>query len=406
MKVSRGLRLSVRVLATNRMRTALSILGLVVGVAAVMVMAAIGQGAEHRILAQVRALGTDLAIVSAAPAPRVAGRARQEDVFTILRPADADAILEWTNRAVRVAPAAVRSMTVHAGGLSTSTTITGITPDGLSMRGIDLRAGRHYDEFEDLQRRRVAILGSGVAHTLFGSADPVGRVIRIGAVPFDVIGVARARGADVGGGDQDHIVFIPLETALRRVFNISWVHHIYVQGRSIDELPALETDVRRALLERHRVRPGTREPFNIVNQATLLETEREARRTLRLLTAGTGALTLVLGAVGILAVMLMSVRERVREIGLRRALGARQHDIHLQFLLETALLAAAGGLLGVITGFLAAALLAWLGPWSLVLPWRAALLGLAAALSVGFLVGVVPARRAARLQPASALRST
>jgi putative ABC transport system permease protein len=404
MKVSRGLGLSVRVLATHRLRTSLGMAGLAVGVASVMVMAAIGRGARERVLQQVRALGSNLVVVSAAPAPRVAGRERQEPVYTILRPADAAAIVEASARSRRAAPATHRALPVQAGGTTTSTTVTGITPEGLRIRNVAIAAGRAYDEVEEHERRRVAVLGHGVAQTLFGTADPIGSEIRIGRVPFDVIGVARARGADAGGVDQDNVVFVPLETALRRVFNVAWIHSIYVQAEDARDLAGLEREVRALLLERHRVRPGARAPFLLMNQATLLETERATRRTLDALTLGIAALALAVGAAGVLAVMLMSVRERSREIGLRRALGAKQRDIRLQFVLETTLLATAGGAAGVLAGMVVAIAAAWLGPWNLVLSWRAAAAGLAACIGSGFLAGILPARRAARLEPAVALR--
>lgn len=403
-KLVRNLQLSLQLLNAHRLRTALSVSGLLVGVATVMVMVALAEGAERRVLERVRALGTDLLVVSAAPTPRLAGRQRQAPIQTTLRPADASAILEESALAVAAAPAVSRSLVAHSGGRNTTITLTGTTTDGLLMRNLRAQTGRMFDEDENRELRRVAILGRTVVRNLFGAVNPVGRSVRVGGVPFDVIGVARPRGTDPGGTDLDNVIVIPLETAMRRVLNIPYVHAVFVQARSSAQLDALEGEVREILLARHDVRSGA-VPFVIQNQAVLLRTERGATRALNQLTIGVALFALLVGGIGILAVMLLSVRERRREIGLRRALGARRRDIQLQFVLESALLAAAGGAAGVTVGLLAAGGAALVGPWELVLSWRAALLGLTCSAALGIGVGAIPAGRAARLEPITALRA-
>ena len=404
-RLMRSLALSARLLAAHRLRTALSVSGLLVGVAALMVMVAVGAGAERRVLDRVWALGTNVLVVSAAPAPRVAGRPRQVSTLTMLRPADAEAIVEGAALASAAAPMVNQSVVAHAEGRNTTVTLTGTTVAGLEIRAIGPEAGRLFDQFEDDERRRVAVLGRTVARNLFGQADPVGQEIRIGRVPFEVIGVMRPRGTDVGGTDLDNVILIPLETAMRRVLNIPYVHALLVQARSTADLEALEAEVREILLRRHSVRSGLPEPFVVQNQAVLLRTERGTARAMSRLTAGIAVLALVVGGLGIVALMLMSVRERVREIGVRRAVGAKRRDIQAQFLLEAALLATAGGTAGVVVGVLAAGVAALLGPWDLVISWRAAGLGIACSGVLGLIVGVVPAARAARLEPIEALRA-
>lgn len=404
-KVARGLLLSIELLLAHRVRTALSVSGLLLGVATVTVMTAVAAGAERRVVERVRALGTDLLIVNAAPAPIVAGRQRQVAVHTVLRPSDAAALVEESPLAVRAAPAVSRSLVAHWEGLNTTATVTGTTVDGLRIRNIGSVTGRVFDALEDRERRRVALLGPTVARNLFGDGDPVGSIIRVETMPFEVLGVMRSRGTDPGGTDLDNVIVIPLETAMRRLFNIPYVHSLFVQARSSSDLDALERDVREILDRRHPVRAGLPDPFVMQNQAVLLRTERGATLVMNRLAVGVAALALLVGGVGILAVMLLSVRERSREIGLRRAVGAKRKDIQLQFLLESAMLAAAGGLGGVMVGVAAAGAAATLGPWDLVLSWRAPLLGVACSALLGLGAGVVPAARAARLEPVEALRA-
>jgi putative ABC transport system permease protein len=265
--------------------------------------------------------------------------------------------------------------------------------------------GRAFTEDDDRWRERVAIVGPTVVRTLFEGAAPVGRVIRIGSVPFEVIGVTRARGVDPVGVDLDNLVVLPFHTASRRLFNIPFVDGLVIQARSSSDLAALEADVRRILASRHTPRSGMLEAFAVQNQAALLRTERAAARAMNRLIVGTALLAFLTGGVGILAVMSISVRERRGEIGLRRALGARRRDIQLQFLLESTMLAAGGALAGVVVGLVSAAGASVLGPWDLVVSWPAAVFSLACSTILGLVIGVIPAARAARLEPIATLRS-
>lgn len=404
-RLARSLLLSLQLLAAHPLRTALSVSGLLVGVAAIIVMVAVGEGAERRVLERLQAMGTNLVIVSAAPAPRMLGRPRQARIYTTLRVADAAAIAAESVLAVAAAPAVTTSIVARSDGLNTATTLTGTTTDGLRIRNIRATSGRLFDDDDNREQRRVALLGPLVARHLFGGADPIGRAIRIGSVPFEVIGVTRPQGTDPGGVDHDDRIVIPLMTAMRRVLNISYVHTLLVQSRTSADLDRLERDVRDILHRRLDVRSGTAEPFVIQNQAVLLRTERGAARALNRLVMGAIVLSLAVGSVGIVAVMLISVRERTSEIGLRRALGAKRRDIRLQFILESAILAAGGGAAGAAAGGVAALVGAVFGPWELVVSWRVALLGFAGSALLGLAVGTIPAARAARLEPVAALRA-
>ena len=404
-KFGRGVLLSLQLLAAHRLRTALSVSGLLIGGAAVMVMAAAGEGAEQDVLARLQAMGTNLLVVSAAPAPLVAGRPRQANVNTTLTAADAAAIAGQSGFAMAVAPAVRRAAVLRWEDRNVATTLTGTTAEGLRIRNIEPGSGRLFDDTDDRGRRRVIVLGPAVARSLFAGADPVGRQIRIGNSEFEVIGVARPRGIDPVGADLDDVAMIPFDTAARRVFNIAYVHAIFVQAASSAGLPDLESEVRGILRARHPARSGAAEPFMIQNQAALLLTERGAAQALNQLVLAVAGIALLLGGIGVITVMQMSVRERTREIGLRRAVGATRGDIRLQFLVESAILAIAGGVAGVMIGIAAAGAAALFGPWNLVLSWPAAALGVACSAAVGLAAGIIPAARAARLEPIEALRA-
>jgi putative ABC transport system permease protein len=402
---ARGLVLSLQLLAAHRLRTVLSVSGLLIGVAAVMVMAAIGRGAEQQLRARLQAMGTDLLVISAAPAPRVAGRPRQVNVQTDLSADDAVTLLEEIPAAAASAPAVNRSAVLRWEGLNRATGLSGTTAEGLRIRNIRARAGRLFDDTDDREQQRVAVLGPSVARSLFAGVDPVGRITRIGALEFEVIGVAAPRGLDPLGNDLDDFVAIPFQTAARRVHKLNYVDQIYVQARSSDALDELERDVRGVLSAHLADRTGVTDAYTIQNQAMLLRAERAATGALNQLVPVVSGIALMLGAIGILTVMLMSVRERTREVGLRRALGASRRNIRTQFVLESGMLGIAGGAAGALVGAAASAIASYFGGWPLVIAWDAAAIGAMCSFALGLIIGIVPAARAARLEPIAALRT-
>jgi len=264
---------------------------------------------------------------------------------------------------------------------------------------------RSFEADEDRARRRVAVIGPTVAKNIFGASDPVGEQIRIGRVPFEIIGVTRPRGIDANGIDQDDMVLVPLETSMRRLLNVPYIQTIYVQARGSQWLDLVEREVRTLLRARQRLNDGRPDTFTIQNQMTLLKTERDTARSMTLLIGSVAGIALLVGGVGILAVMLISVRERTREIGLRRAVGARPHDIRMQFLVEAALLAGFGGILGVMAGIGATYAAAVLGFWETLISWPAATIAFSFSITVGIIFGIYPALRASRLEPIQALKS-
>ena len=404
MKRSKNIALSYEILAAHKLRTLLSMLGVVVGVGAVVLMVAAGKGAERRILDRIRDMGTDLLVVSAGQTRIVAGRQRQMATVTTLVPDDARAVVADCPDVRLAAPSISKKLSVKRESENADVNVIGMTPDGFLIRNIEIASGRSFDVEENRGRRRVAILGPTVVQNLFGRDDPVGRVIRIGRVPFEVIGTTSPKGVDANGADQDDLIIVPLATAMRRLVNVTYVDRIYVQAVNTAALQRAETQVRRVLRQRHRLR-GKADDFTIQNQATLLDSERETSRSMTLLVGGAAAISLLVGGVGILAVMLISVRERTGEIGLRRAVGALKRDIRGQFLMEAAILSCSGGVLGVLSGVAGALILSRLGYWETVISWLAAGVAFLFSASLGILFGIYPALRAAGLEPIDALRA-
>jgi len=397
--------LSCQILAAHPLRTLLSIAGVVVGVAAVILMVAVGQGAEQRILDRIGRMGSNLITINAAPARLMIGRSRTVATVTTLTARDARALSEDCPHVVAAVPAVSKSLVVHWEGRNTTTTVVGMTADGFRVRSVPLASGRPFDADDDRLRKRVAVVGQTVRRNVFGTANPVGQDIRIGRVIFEVVGAARLRGTDATGMDQDDVVFVPLETAMRRLLNVPYIQTIYVEAESRRWMDRVERDVRGLLRERQRLTAGRPDTFTIQNQQTLIRAERETARAMTLLIASVAGIALLVGGVGIMAVMLMAVRERTREIGLRRALGARPRDIRVQFLVEAALLSGGGGVLGFGIGIGAAVAAARLGGWNASVSWTAAGLAIACSVTVGVVFGLYPALRASRLEPIRALKS-
>jgi len=404
MKLSRNIILSVEILTAHRLRTLLSVLGIVVGVGAVILMVSAGRGAQEQILDRIRDMGTNLLIVSAGKTSIIAGRQRQMDTVRTLRVWDAQAIARECPSVVLTTPAVSKKLTLRWEDQNSVTNVVGMQAEGLEVRSFSISAGRAFDADEARAVQPVAIVGPTAAANLFGIADPVGQRIRVNRVPFDVIGVTAPKGTDVNGLDQDDLVIVPLKTAMRRLLNLDYVHTVYAQAVSSARMGQAEREIAQVLRRRHRLR-GRPDDFTIQNQAALLAAERETTGSMTALIVSVAGVSVLVGNVGVLAVMLMSVRERTREIGLRRALGALRRDIRNQFLFESALLAGAGGLAGVIAGVAAALIASGLHVRPMVVSWPAAALAFGTSLAVGVFFGLYPAIRAARLEPIEALRA-
>jgi len=404
MKLVKGSRIALKTLFSHKLRTGLATLGIVIGVCSVIVMVAIGDGAQRQVLSKIQAMGTDLVVVTAGQVRIVAGRPRQTGNVTSLTLKDAKAIAEEARAIRNLAPAQSRKMLVKHDLLATTTSITATTEAVVPVRALAIAQGRFFTEEEERARQRVAVIGRTVAQNLFAGGRAVGEEIRIGKVAFQVIGVLAEKGSDLAGGDQDDVIYIPLATGLRRLFNLTYINNIFVQAADGERIEAARAEIREILRERHRLRDKA-DDFTIESQAELLAAERETSQAFTNLLGAVAGISLLVGGVGILAVMLISIKERTREIGLRRAVGASRKEILLQFLVESCILSVSGGLVGIALGVILALASTWFTGWPLALPLAATLISFASAAFTGVLFGVYPAVKAAGLDPIAALKA-
>ncbi|HSA89001.1 MAG TPA: ABC transporter permease [Burkholderiales bacterium] len=402
------LRIALRALAVNKLRSALTMLGIVIGVAAVIVMIAVGAGAQARVEDQIRALGSNLLLVM--PGSTTAGGVRLGfGSASTLTEDDVAAINREIPEAL-AAPALRGAAQVIWGNTNWSTQIYGTTPDYLEVRQWPLAAGRIFEPAEMAAAAKVCLIGATVARQLFGDADPLDQSIRIKRVPFTVIGVLDVKGQSLMGTDQDDLVLVPIKTARSRVLGTAsaarnrTVGTIWVKAAEGVDTKELEGEVRSLLRQRHRIQPGADDDFSLRNLAEVMAAQEASSRVLALLLAAVASVSLLVGGIGIMNIMLVSVTERTREIGLRMAVGARTRDILGQFLVEAVTLSLIGGLAGVALGIGASVLIAELAGWRIVLSAEAVGLAVAFALAIGVFFGFYPARKAARLNPVEALR--
>ena len=401
-----GLLAALRALGAHKVRTGLTLLGIVIGTSAVVAMVAIGQGTRAVVLRKVESMGTNLLLVNAGQVKLYAGRPRQPGAVVItLTEKDAEAIADLGSPVAAVAPAQSKKLQVKYADSITTTSIVGTTPSYQVVRSFYPAMGEFFDDSQARSSARVAVLGQTVVQNLFGGGSPVGETIRINRVPFEVIGVMETKGLDISGQDQDDQIFVPLRTALRRVFNLTYLGTVYISVSASREMEPAALGIRELLRERHRLKSDAADDFTIQSQTAILDAQEAVSGTFTLLLSSIGGISLLVGGIGILAIMLIAVRERTREIGIRRALGARCKDILLQFLIETVLLSVAGAVAGVILGLVAAEMTSLITGWPMLIPWAMSATAIAFSVLLGLAFGVYPARRAAALDPVLALRS-
>jgi putative ABC transport system permease protein len=402
------LRVALRALAINKLRSALTMLGIVIGVGAVIVMIAVGAGAQKRVEEQIRALGSNLLLVM--PGATTAGGVRMGFGSSSTLTEDDVAAINREIPDALAAPALRGSAQVIWGNANWSTQVFGITAEYLEVRQWPLAAGRVFESAETVSAAKVCLIGSTVARQLFADADPVGETIRIKRVPFTVIGVLETKGQSLMGTDQDDVILMPISTARTRVIGSASaakqrsIGTIWVKAADGVDAASVESQVRALLRQRHRLQPGADDDFSMRNLAEVMAAQEASSRVLALLLAAVASVSLLVGGIGIMNIMLVSVTERTREIGLRMAVGARTRDILGQFLVEAVTLSLIGGLIGVALGVGAAMAIAAFAGWRIAISTEAIVLAVAFAFVIGVFFGFYPARNAARLNPVDALR--
>ncbi|MBI3041306.1 MAG: ABC transporter permease [Betaproteobacteria bacterium] len=403
-----SIRIALRALRVNKLRSSLTMLGIIIGVAAVITMIAVGAGAQARVEEQIKALGSNLIMLL--PGSVTAGGVRMgAGSRNTLTESDAYAIGREIADVPASAPHLRGAGQVVAGNNNWSTVFYGVTPDYFEARNWVIASGKGFDPADLTGAAKVALLGETVARNLFGDADPIGQVIRIRKVPFTVIGVLQRKGQSLMGQDQDDVILMPISTARNRVLggNIArqrTVGVIFVKVREGADMKEVEGEIRSLLRQRHRLQPGADDDFTLRNLSEVLAAREESSRIMTLLLAAVASVSLLVGGIGIMNIMLVSVTERTREIGLRMAVGARGRDILAQFLVEAVTLALIGGLFGIMLGVGGSYLIAHLAEWRVELRPDSVLLAVGFAASIGVFFGFYPARKASRLLPIEALR--
>ena len=408
MKFWMAVEIALTALRANRLRSALTMLGIVIGVAAVIAMVAVGSGATERIQQQIEAIGSNLILVI--PGSITSNGVRLGSGATVtLSEDDARAIASECPAVAAVAPTVRGGAQVTYGNNNWATSIVGTTPDYLTIRDQTVVRGNPFSADDGSSGTKVALLGGTVSQNLFGSADPTGQTIRIKNVPFTVDGVLSAKGQSPTGQDQDDVILIPISTAKRQVVgasqaNAGSIGAIMVQAVDAHSMDQAQSEIEALVRQRHRIQPGQDDDFTVRNLSDVFSAQESSARVMSILLGAIASVSLVVGGIGIMNIMLVSVTERTREIGLRIAIGARTRDLLAQFLVEAVTLSILGGIAGILVGVTASALISHFAGWNtLVSPTAIALAFVFSAL-VGVFFGYYPARKAALLDPIEALR--
>ena len=392
-----------KTLVANKIRTCLSMLGILIGVAAVVATLAIGNGAQKAIEKQLASLGSNL-IVLRPGSVRVGGVAQESGTTTRLTFEDAEAIKEQIGTVKEISPNVSGQGQITYLNKNWNSRIIGVLPAYARVRAAEPIAGRFFSQDENSQRLRVALIGITVMRELFGEANPIGEMIKINKVNFQIIGILPQKGAN-GFQDQDDVIVIPISTAMRRLLGKTYVDSIDIEARDSESVDEMQDEILNLMYSRKRVPMSQRrDAFQIRNMADIQATLSESNKTMSILLSSIAAISLLVGGIGIMNIMLVSVTERTKEIGLRKAIGARRRDILMQFLAESVVVSVVGGLAGIILGASGAKILSLVAGWDSLISIQSIILAFSFSVFIGLLFGIYPARKAARLAPIDALR--
>ncbi len=398
-----SVKMAIDGMITNKMRTFLTLLGIIIGVGAVIAMISLGMGVKAQIKENISSLGSNLLIIS--PGGRTSSGARLASGTGVrLTYDDAKAIEKNVSGIEYVAPSVSSSYQLVVGNQNWTTNVEGTTPNVIDIRSFKVEDGRMFTDKDMDSRARVAVIGQTIVDNLFPDGDPLGKIVRINKAPFKVIGVLGVKGQSANGQDQDDVVYIPLTTAQQRMMGITYVNRITVQAENEDVINDAQADIETLLRNRHKVKDGGDDDFTVRNLAALMDTMMETANTITLLLGNIAAISLLVGGIGIMNIMLVSVTERTREIGIRKALGATYNNILLQFLIEAMVIGVVGGILGTVLGVGASYALSYFSGWKTVVSVAAIIVAVIFSIGIGLFFGIYPARKAALLDPIDALR--
>ncbi|HCK94702.1 MAG TPA: multidrug ABC transporter substrate-binding protein [Veillonella dispar] len=388
-------------LIANKMRSILTMLGIIIGVAAVIALVSIGNGVKQDIQNSISSLGSNLLMVMPG-APRTPGVRPSAGSMKSLKVSDYEAISKLDG--VKAAsPMTNGSYVVIYQNKNWTTSVSGVSYNYLDVNNWSMKSGRFLSEKNVQNRERVAVVGKTVVKNLFGDEDPVGAEIRVKNIPFRIIGVLNSKGSGAMGNDQDDMVIIPYTTAMERVEGVDYLRMIYVVGKDENGIDRLQSDIENLLRVRHGIKDTNLDDFNIQNMNSIMETMEETTGTLTLFLGAVAAISLVVGGIGIMNIMLVSVTERTREIGVRKALGATYSVIVTQFLIEAVVISLMGGIIGIILGIGSSKLIGMASGMSTVISVPTIVMSFAFSMAIGLIFGIYPARKAAKLNPIDAL---
>lgn len=403
MRLKNILKTALKSIIKSRMRSLLTTLGIIIGVSAVIIMVAVGQGAQVSVANQISALGSNLIVIfpGSSAAGGVRGGAGSFNTFTL---DDVDKIKREATLIKAVSPVVTTGAQVIGGISNWATTIMGVSPDYTQIREWNLSSGEFFTDKDITARSKVAVLGQEVVNNLFPNMDPIGQIIRIRNVPFKVIGVLEVKGQGPMGNNSDDVILAPATTVLDRLSGRRNINFIQASAVSIDQINAAQTELRQIMRESHRLSPGEDDDFQIRNQAEITEAASQTTKILTLLLGSVAGVSLIVGGIGIMNIMLVSVTERTREIGIRLSIGARASDILTQFLTEAIVLSLTGGIIGILFAFAVVFILNTYTDLSAIIEPFIIVLSAAFSAAVGIFFGFYPARKAANLNPIDALR--